>query len=295
MMPILAGFRLRIFKIFFILFVLVRLTAYASVERVMTVDDAPVLSLENFPSFCHLVVELFNDGEYKEARIEAARLSKYANGDSDCLPVVRFLRTLAAYMEKGDYDPAVWSDESLLLDFRIRYAYIFGVTLDYRENPEETIKALSFVFYRTDEVGLFWNSGAMLYFILKDNKGLRDDNGFLWKQLCTTCNVWPVEVVRTARKRVAGKNDGNDLPLPVDWVISFYRSQISPAIGNRCLLEPSCSEFMLQACSKYGLWGIPIGMDRFIREPTISYDEKREIIRETGEIRYCDPVSDHVW
>lgn len=82
-------------------------------------------------------------------------------------------------------------------------------------------------------------------------------------------------------------------PLPVRAVISFYRSQISPCIGQRCLLIPSCSEYMLQACRKHGMLGIAIGIDRFYREPAVTGDNSKLVELPNRVLKYCDPVSDH--
>ncbi len=76
-------------------------------------------------------------------------------------------------------------------------------------------------------------------------------------------------------------------------VIAFYRGQISPAIGERCILEPSCSEYMLQACKAHGLLGVPIGADRLTREPSVPVGESNAVARPDGTIRFADPVSDH--
>ena len=80
---------------------------------------------------------------------------------------------------------------------------------------------------------------------------------------------------------------------PARAFIAFYRTQISPAIGSRCSLEPSCSEYFLQASKKHGLLGIPLIGDRFIREPNVTQAAEVLFERPDGSIRIADPVVNH--
>ena len=81
--------------------------------------------------------------------------------------------------------------------------------------------------------------------------------------------------------------------FPARMFISFYRTQISPAIGDRCSLEPSCSEYFVQAVKRHGVLGIPIMADRFFREPSVFAAAEKPVIMPDGRIRYADPVCDH--
>ena len=81
--------------------------------------------------------------------------------------------------------------------------------------------------------------------------------------------------------------------LPARLFISFYRTQISPAIGSRCDLEPSCSEYFVQSVKKHGILGVPIMADRFFREPSVFAAAEKPVVMPNGRIRYADPVCDH--
>ena len=81
--------------------------------------------------------------------------------------------------------------------------------------------------------------------------------------------------------------------LPARTFITFYRTQVSPAIGARCSLEPSCSEYFVQAVRKHSLLGFPIIADRFFREPSVLAARAKPVVMPDGHIRYADPVSDH--
>ena len=37
-------------------------------------------------------------------------------------------------------------------------------------------------------------------------------------------------------------------------LIRFYQKQISPAFPPRCRFSPTCSQYALEAVSKYGAW-----------------------------------------
>ena len=75
-------------------------------------------------------------------------------------------------------------------------------------------------------------------------------------------------------------------------VVGFYRLFVGPAIGSRCVLEPSCSQYFLEAGRKHGIVGVPMVADRFVREPVVSASD-RWVRRPDGSWRHPDPVSDH--
>ena len=77
-------------------------------------------------------------------------------------------------------------------------------------------------------------------------------------------------------------------------VVRFYRGFIASAIGARCVLEPSCSQYFLEASRKHGILGIPMIADRFVREPPESHSD-RLIRTKSGQWRHHDPVEDHDW
>jgi putative component of membrane protein insertase Oxa1/YidC/SpoIIIJ protein YidD len=80
--------------------------------------------------------------------------------------------------------------------------------------------------------------------------------------------------------------------LPGRWLVAFYQTQIGPAIGQRCQMKPSCSEYARQALVRHGLLGIPLIADRLVREPSIAEKGRRTVtIRDVVFI--CDSVSDH--
>ncbi len=75
-------------------------------------------------------------------------------------------------------------------------------------------------------------------------------------------------------------------------VVGFYRHFVGPALGARCALEPSCSQYFLEASRAHGVFGLPMIGDRFVREPVASASDKW-VRNAKGELKHPDPVSDH--
>lgn len=75
-------------------------------------------------------------------------------------------------------------------------------------------------------------------------------------------------------------------------VVWIYRSLIRPAIGARCSLDPSCSEYFLQSSRRHGLLGFPMMADRLVREPSVVHAHPAPA-PPGGAVRVSDPVANH--
>jgi uncharacterized protein len=54
--------------------------------------------------------------------------------------------------------------------------------------------------------------------------------------------------------------------LPLNPIIRFYQSYISPLSGSTCRYSPTCSRYTAEAVAKFGLFkGLIMGTDRLIR------------------------------
>jgi len=153
----------------------------------------------------------------------------------------------------------------------------------------------AFVFFRqafveTTSQPLFLRAGYSLDLLMRDFPDLGKNDRLLFQSLDTSRVLWTPELVRECLP--GDKQGGGPLSKPGKWVVAFYREMIRPAIGGRCSLEPSCSEYFKQASVKHGLLGLPIVADRFIREPSVIQAAERPIPVKEG-IRYYDPLSDH--
>ncbi|MCG6536284.1 MAG: membrane protein insertion efficiency factor YidD [Syntrophales bacterium LBB04] len=71
--------------------------------------------------------------------------------------------------------------------------------------------------------------------------------------------------------------------------IRFYQHYISPVIGDRCQMYPSCSSYAVEAIKKHGcLIGSVMTSDRLIHEANEA--DHAPVIEKDGHIRYYDPV-----
>ena len=82
---------------------------------------------------------------------------------------------------------------------------------------------------------------------------------------------------------------------PALGTIWFYRTQISPALGERCRIYPSCSEYFVRAAKKHGVLALPMIADRFVREPEIAVKREKPFVQRNGIILWGDAVDDHDW
>jgi putative membrane protein insertion efficiency factor len=72
--------------------------------------------------------------------------------------------------------------------------------------------------------------------------------------------------------------------------IRFYQQYISPVIGDRCQMYPSCSSYAVEAIKKHGcLIGSVMTSDRLIHEANET--DHAPVIEKEGDYRYYDPVS----
>lgn len=60
-------------------------------------------------------------------------------------------------------------------------------------------------------------------------------------------------------------NETNPVKIVVSSGFTLYQKIVSPAQGDVCNFEPSCSQFAKKAIEKYGLWGCLMATDRLMR------------------------------
>ena len=242
-----------------------------------------------------LAADLYGEGQWAAARIESSRVQAEGAGPqadrARLLSSVSLLR-LGTARDRAKTDLAtLWQDSAINSEIRCMAAYELGLA-DWADGGKTNVlSALKFAYLKAHEAPLFWRAGCSLYFFLKANKPIRRQEAATWQSLQSCRDAWPLEVWRECRPR---KNPGNSLAaLPGQWVVKFYRAQIGPAIGSRCDLLPSCSEYFRQASRAHGLLGVPLIADRFIREPSVVSAAANPVTMPDGHIRYADPVSDH--
>ena len=241
-----------------------------------------------------LAADLFGEGQWAAARTESLRAQAEASGaEADrarLLAAVSALRMGLGREEAKAALAALWRADSADLETRCMAAYEFGLA-DRADGGILAPAAWEFAYLQTRDAPLFWRAGCSLYFRLKADKALRREKAAVWQSLQSCRDAWPPEVWRECRpRRKAGVSAA---ARPGQWVVKFYRAQIGPAIGARCDLQPSCSEYFLQASRAHGLLGVPIMADRFVREPSVVSAREKPVEMPDGRIRYADPVSAH--
>lgn len=100
------------------------------------------------------------------------------------------------------------------------------------------------------------------------------------------------KISEKTKRCTSHKKKKNFLSKPLQLAVLFYKKQISPALGQRCALYPSCSTYSMEVLKAYGIIGIPMTGDRLIRESELIKKRKKKIVV-NGKVKVMDPVSDH--
>ncbi len=88
---------------------------------------------------------------------------------------------------------------------------------------------------------------------------------------------------------LAQETDGSFGGYFLIQAIRFYQHYISPVIGDRCQMYPSCSSYAVEAIKKHGcLIGPVMTSDRLIHEANET--DHAPVIEKEGDYRYYDPV-----
>lgn len=239
--------------------------------------------------------ELFAEGNWPAARVECWRVQH--DGNSPDADRARMLAAICALRMNVDVATArqelagLWLDESIALETRCHAAYEFGRAEWAAGNRAAAAASLKFAWQSTRDIPLFGRAGASLYYLLRADGDLRRRERGTWFTLQSCRGGWPPRVWRDCRPPPRARP--SLLSLPGRAVVGFYRAMISPAIGARCDLEPSCSEYFRQASRAHGLLGIPIMADRFIREPSVVAAQEHPVVTSAGRIHYADPLNAH--
>ena len=159
-----------------------------------------------------------------------------------------------------------------------------------------TREGLVEAFQTAGDPHIFHVAGAALALLFRADAAFRFSHAALAEQVDLCRDAWSGKDWEEARACVAPLLPPSRPRGPGAWlaagVVGFYRTCIGPAIGSRCVLEPSCSQYFLEAGRRHGLLGVPMTADRFVREPVVSHSD-RWVRRPDGTWRHPDPVSDH--
>lgn len=170
--------------------------------------------------------------------------------------------------------------------------YELGRALWLEGDTTTAFKHLEQAFLKAPTTDIYHHAGGTLYILLQENPQLSEQSPQLKTILATCRKEWDSKLFNECRKPETNKH--RIATAPARWLIHFYQKQISPAIGSRCSLQPSCSHYATQALKTHGLIGIGAMADRFIREPDVVKYRKNPV-KINGNIKFSDPLSDHDW
>lgn len=162
-----------------------------------------------------------------------------------------------------------------------------------QEREDEAWPWMARAFLQTRDPEEFLAAGATLAALARRDRRRLADQPALAAQLEATRGLWTLERIRAVQTGgVGGGWLARTARFPARTVVRAYRSAIRPAIGSRCSLHPSCSEYFLVASRRNGLLGFPMIADRLIREPGVVQRAEREVMI-GGHPRITDPVEEH--
>lgn len=243
-------------------------------------------------SASELWLQLFEEGDWSGCRRECARILSQTPDNEDVL----LFSALSDVRQPARAAAGVaalqkLSEKAEALHVRNLAAYELGRYMAATDEVEEAWPLLRGVFLSTHDRELFMRTGATMENLVWYHDGVPETDEQMQLQLRSGHPLWAGELQRSCRIEMQpGPSWGS---RPGQWIVSFYRSQISPAIGARCSMLPSCSEYFRLASKKHGLLGVPILADRLVREPGVVNEAKDPVLDDHGHQRYRDPLESH--
>ncbi len=238
-----------------------------------------------------LGVELFGEGRWPECRRECLRTLA---ADPSCEPAI-LLQAVTALRLGLATNEAVVTLEHLIADsgnpdIRAMAAFETGGVARRQGALGKAWDLWRKSCTETRDSNVFLRSACALDRLRRGHPDLGRDDPEILRLLETARPLWTPQIEAEAAGGPMGA-----APLaarPAEWIVAFYRRQIAPAIGARCSLAPTCSEYFLQASRAHGLMGFAMSADRFFREPSV-VAAARATTNIAGQVRVLDPVADH--
>jgi putative component of membrane protein insertase Oxa1/YidC/SpoIIIJ protein YidD len=240
-----------------------------------------------------LAVALFGEGQWLACRTECLRQRR------DGISVTAENRLLAATCAVRLGNPVAHDELAALLAATNTPPTVTALAqlelaraLIAQGKPRAAVEPLKAAFVQSDVPAAALRGGYYLYQLFTNGDLDAAPDNALLLQLESCRPLWTPHL--RAECRIVQPRRPRYLTRPAAWLIRFYQDQISPAIGNRCSLVPSCSRYAQQAISRHGIGGIPMIGDRFVREPSVVAAQVNPVL-ENGHRRYRDPIEDHEW
>lgn len=231
-----------------------------------------------------LAEQLFAEGQWRQCRSECMRYLSAHPGNRSIQ-----LTSLQVELRLGKDVTATLTtfadSPETPQELKCKASYELALTYLNANRPKEALDRLIYCFNNTESGKLFADATRQANTILNDNTDLEEQHPELISIIRTASKTWPKKrkVITTSTWLPAN---------PAMLVIAFYRTQISPAIGARCSLYPSCSQYAVEALRKHPITGLGMTGDRMVREPDVVAAKDKPVVI-NNMIKYADPVSDH--
>ncbi|WP_207679934.1 membrane protein insertion efficiency factor YidD [Desulfonema magnum] len=237
-----------------------------------------------------LATDLFEERNWRACRTECSRVLLACPGHEKAV-LLRAVSELRSGKDSTKSLRLLCESPDTSPETAVIAHYELGRALWKSGEPEKAFLHLKKAFENSRSGNLFLRAGCSLSLLLKQHSELAEDSSGLQMQLKSCSPLWSREIRAECAISPRGES-GSWTGKPGQWLISFYRSQISPAIGQRCSLNPTCSEYARQALRKHGILGLGFIGDRLVREPDV-VAEKKSPVRINGRWRYRDPLKEH--
>ncbi len=237
-----------------------------------------------------LAAELFAETNWPACRLECRRHLLEAPGD----PEARFLQALAEQRMGGEVRPDLWAlaaDPAVPADLALAARYEWARATWSTGDRAGAFDAFRVVFERADRTDLSIRAGCALGMLMAERPALARKHPGIAAQVRTLRPLYTRDLVAECRPPRPGLAAGAWTGRPGQRLIALYRSQIRPALGERCSLHPNCSEYARQAFARHGVLGVALAADRFFREPGVAASGPP--VEVNGRILRADPLDDH--
>ncbi|HMP90164.1 MAG TPA: membrane protein insertion efficiency factor YidD [Kiritimatiellia bacterium] len=242
-----------------------------------------------FAASIDLAVQLFEEEQWDKARRECLRVLYVSPDDEQALMMlaVSALRENASAVEyDGIFTRLV---ETGSPEIRAISAYELGRLRWLAGNMEDAWRYHAIAFESTRSPWLYLHSACALDTLRRRYPKIATQHPSINTQVDTTRPLWnrDIRYASNPENFVEKSRRG-----PGSLFIAFYRSQVRPAIGRRCSLHPSCSEYFLEANHDHGWLAVPMVADRLVREPGVVSKAERPVLI-GNEFMVEDPLRDH--
>jgi len=237
-----------------------------------------------------LARSLFAEERWQECRTEAARRLAAAPRDAEAI----YLKAAAERrcgIDSTKALRAVHEDPAAPELLRQLAACELARAKWQAGDPAGALPLFREVFDAAAQRDIFLEAACSIALIFRDNPRLASGNAGLKLQVRTCYPLFTPELRASCDPRAPRAGRAARL---VGSLIGLYQSQVSPAIGSRCSLTPSCSRYATEAVRRHGLLGLAVYADRGYREPAVVARRER-IVRDGDSIKVADPLDDHDW